>query len=260
MEAVKFTSTVTDRKGSWVGQAQSYSNTYANPVVVGQVMTYNDANFSAFWSRGATSLSPPSSSTLFAGKHVGEDIDTTRANETIGYIVIEAGSGTVGSSGGAGGGPPGSGPGAVNSVNYVAGLGTDTVRGVGDAPPYTYAATGLTDPASAVLSQAGADGNDGGWAILYGPSPVTAEIAAAPMIGRRLPCPPRPRTSVVTATGSTTSESRTPISRARNAIPSGSTPTRCPSGAPTTATAPAMASGNDPRDRRPGFFGIRITS
>ena len=51
--------------------------------------------------------------------------------------------------------------------------GTDTVEGVGTAPPYSYAFTGLASVTSAVLSQAGMDGWDGGWAILYGPNPVT---------------------------------------------------------------------------------------
>ena len=45
MEAVKFTSTMTDSDSSWVGQQRSYSNTYTSPVVVGQVMTSNDSAF-----------------------------------------------------------------------------------------------------------------------------------------------------------------------------------------------------------------------
>ncbi|MCP4000273.1 MAG: hypothetical protein GY727_05110, partial [Gammaproteobacteria bacterium] len=49
MEAVKFLSTVTDENNSWVGQNQSYINTYTNPVVLGQVMSYNDSGFSSFW-------------------------------------------------------------------------------------------------------------------------------------------------------------------------------------------------------------------
>ena len=52
MEAVKYTSTVTDDNNSWVGQNRGYSNTYNNPVVIGQVMTYADSDFSVFWARG----------------------------------------------------------------------------------------------------------------------------------------------------------------------------------------------------------------
>ena len=42
-----------------------------DPVVVGQVMSYNDPDFSVFWSRGGTPDEPPSNTTLFVGKHVG---------------------------------------------------------------------------------------------------------------------------------------------------------------------------------------------
>jgi hypothetical protein len=40
-------------------------------------------------------------------------------------------------------------------------------------PPFTYSLSGLSSASTAVASQAGMDGGDGGWAILYGPSAVT---------------------------------------------------------------------------------------
>jgi len=88
---------------------------------------------------------------------VGEDTDTSRTNEAIGYVVIETGSGTM------------------STIDYVAGLGTDTVRGVDDSPPYTYPLSGLSvlSP-TGIVSQAGMDGADGSWAILYGVNPVTS--------------------------------------------------------------------------------------
>ena len=64
MEAVKFLSTVTDENNSWAGQSMPYSNSYSNPVVLGQVMTYNDPRFSTFWSCGSSSKDPPNSSSL----------------------------------------------------------------------------------------------------------------------------------------------------------------------------------------------------
>jgi len=156
MEAVKFTSTVTDDNNSWVGESRSYANSYTNPVVIGQVMSANDADFSIFWARGASRTAPPDSSTLYVGKHVAEDPDNTRADETIGYIVIEAGNGAIGDTG------------------YAAGLGADTIKGVGDGPPYTYAISGMETADVAVVSQAAMDGNNGGWAVLYGPDPVSS--------------------------------------------------------------------------------------
>jgi hypothetical protein len=87
MEAVKFTSSVTDCAGNWVGESRSYLNTYTAPVVLGQVMTVNDGGWSVFWASGDTKNRPPSSAILNVGKHVGQDFDTDRINETIGYVV-----------------------------------------------------------------------------------------------------------------------------------------------------------------------------
>ena len=160
MEAVKFTSTVTDHDSSWAGEARSYTNSYSAPVVVGQVMTYNDADWSTFWARGAGQGDPPSSSALRVGKHVGEDSDTTRADETIGYLVFETGSGTV------------------SGVSYIAGLGADTVSGLSNSPPYSYAFSSTLNVQTAVVSQSGMDGVNGGWAILYGANAFTNDSIA----------------------------------------------------------------------------------
>jgi hypothetical protein len=165
MEAAKFTSALTDRKGSWEGESRSYVQTYSEPVVVGQVMSLNSYDsifgvdlWSAFWCRGSSKNNPPSSTVLRVGKHAGED-PRTRDPEIVGYVVMETGSGSIG------------------STNYVAGLGSDSIRGVGNSPPYNYAVSGITSPATAVaiLGQAAMDGGDGSWAILYGNNPITAD-------------------------------------------------------------------------------------
>ncbi|MHC5061770.1 MAG: PASTA domain-containing protein [Planctomycetota bacterium] len=155
MEAVKYLSTVTDQDNSWTGQAQTYSNSYTSPVVLGQVMTYNDSDFSTFWCYGSSRKNPPDTTNLVTGKSVAEDKDTTRSDETIGYIVIEAGSGTI------------------NNTDYVAALGGDTVKGTTDAPPYNYTISGLTSPTAAVASLSAMDGGNGGWAVLYGANPLS---------------------------------------------------------------------------------------
>jgi hypothetical protein len=168
MEAAKFISTRTDRRRSWVGESRSYEQTYSEPVVVGQVMSLNSYDdytvpgviielASAFWCRGSRYQNPPSASSLWVGKHAGED-PRARASEVIGYIVIEAGSGSIG------------------PTNYVAALGSDSIKGVGDVPPYTYPLSGISDPSNAVaiLSQAAMDGGNGSWAILYGEGPIMA--------------------------------------------------------------------------------------
>jgi hypothetical protein len=156
MEAVIYDSTVTDDNNSWVGEAQTFSNSYTSPVVLGQVMSCNDSNFSSFWSQGDARANPPSATTLVTGKSAAEDPSPARANEIVGYVVIEAGKGTI------------------NDVEYVAAVGADTVMGVNDAPPYNYTINGLTNVTSAVATITAMDGNNGGWAILYGADPVSA--------------------------------------------------------------------------------------
>jgi hypothetical protein len=86
IEAKKYLSIVTDKQHSWVGEQQTYTDSYANPVVMGQVMSYNDPNWSVFWSRDSNKAN-----SIFTGKHSGEDTTTTRADETADYIAIEAG-------------------------------------------------------------------------------------------------------------------------------------------------------------------------
>ena len=105
--------------------------------------------------RGSSSAAPPSSSTLYTGKHVGEDSNTTRSPDTVGYIVFESGRGTV------------------NGVDYVAAVGSDTVAGFDDSPPYTYGFNMLQSADTAIVSQAAMDGGNGAWPILYGPNPLT---------------------------------------------------------------------------------------
>lgn len=172
MEAVKLAGfTSVDHAGSWFGQLQDYQNPegYSRPVVVGQVVSPDtgippsycpdplnicEQDWSVFWSRGAAVSSPPSSSTLYVGRHTGED-PSGRAAETLMYVVIEAGTGTI------------------EGRRYLAGLGADTVRGMENRPPYTYNLSGLASASAAIVSQAAMDGADGGWALLYGPSAVS---------------------------------------------------------------------------------------
>jgi hypothetical protein len=105
-----------------------------------------------FWSQGSSRTNPPSATALTTGKMVGEDTDTTRADETIGFIVFEAGHGIL------------------NGVEFEAALGPDTVQGVADSPPYAYSfnpAFGAA-PQVAVTTLAGMDGPNGGWAQTHG--------------------------------------------------------------------------------------------
>jgi chitodextrinase len=157
VEAQTYLSTITAENNSWGGEFQGYGHTYTNPVVVGQVMTENDSNWSVFWSRGSRRYNPPSASVLYTGKTVCEDDNTSRADEIVGFIVFEAGHTTV------------------NGVEFEAFLGADTVKGVDNSPPYTYNfhSAFQAAPLVAITSMAGVDGGNGGWAYVYGSTPAS---------------------------------------------------------------------------------------
>jgi len=132
------------------------TQSYTDPHVVGQVMSFNDVNASVFWNfdcetRGNGAFFSGEDDGICVGKHIGQ-INNTRANETLGYIVIEAGSATV------------------NDITFAAAVGPDIGGGVGNAPPYSYSVTGDFD--IGVLTDAGEDGGHGGWSILYGADPL----------------------------------------------------------------------------------------
>ena len=155
IEAQKFNSTITDNRNSWLGQSASYLGSYTTPVVIGQVMTYNDVDWSVFWSRGSSRTSPATASSLFVGKTIAEDSDTTRSNETLGFIVMEAGNGSA------------------DSIPYEAKRGADTVRGLNNgAVSYSYSQTFNGIPQVGVASQTAMDGNNGGWSVLRGNNPL----------------------------------------------------------------------------------------
>ena len=132
------------------------TQSYADPHVIGQVMSFNDVNASVFWnwdceSRGNGAFFSGQADGICVGKHIGQ-INGTRASETLGYIVIEAGSATV------------------NDISFAAAVGGDNIAGVGNNPPYNYSVSGDFD--IGVASSAGEDGGQGGWTVLYGTDPL----------------------------------------------------------------------------------------
>lgn len=162
MEAGKFESTRTDGIGSWAAERIYPAQAYSQPVVLGQVMSLNSYDptwdfdlWSVFWARGSSYTNPPNSSNIYIGKHSGQDY-RARTTETLGYVIIEAGGGSIG------------------EWTYKAGLTSDTIKGVGDKPPYRYSVSGFSDSAVAILSSAAMDGADGGWPILYGTGPIAS--------------------------------------------------------------------------------------
>jgi PKD repeat protein len=154
MEAQKVISQVTARAKWWktdVREERSYINTYTNPVVLGQVMTHNDPDWSVFWACNEKVTSPPTPTSFYAGKHVGEDGDYTRESETIGFIVIEQGEGLM------------------NGIPFAAAVGPASIRGYdGQQNGGTYTFNEVPNAFTAIVSVAGFNGDEGGWPELYG--------------------------------------------------------------------------------------------
>jgi len=136
----------------------SIVHTYNKPVVVGQVMSYNDPRASVISlsdcdNQRNNPFHQNQADGICVGKHIGM-IRSTRADETIGYIVGEAGSGTI------------------NNVFYELAFGPDIVYGKTNGDPGFYY-TGLQKHHTiAVLTQGGEDGGNGSWAVLYGDTPL----------------------------------------------------------------------------------------
>ena len=111
-----------------------------------------DDAWSVFWASNGSRNTPPTASSLAVGKHVGEDTAITRADEVIGYLVIESGSGSV------------------DGINFEAGVTPDNIRGIVQAAPYVNPVG--AQYGTGVVSSAGMDGGNGGWPVLYGVAPL----------------------------------------------------------------------------------------
>lgn len=156
-------STPTNFNNASIASMQNMSASFsgfANPIALGQVITSNDARASVFHANDCESRGNPAFLSGFADgicvtKHIGQ-INSTRANETLGVIVIEAGTGTY------------------EDVAYSVARGPDNVAGVGNNPPYNYTLAGNAE--FAVVTQAGEDGGQGGWAVTFGSSPVNGSV------------------------------------------------------------------------------------
>ncbi len=128
---------------------------FTNPFVLGQVMTFNDTTYTTFHSNDCDDRRNPPYDAGFADgicvtKTVSED-NIVAANETLGIIVIETGSGSY------------------DGIAYAGALGADQINGVGNGgSSYSLGA----DFEFAVATLSGQDGGDGGWAVFLGGAAV----------------------------------------------------------------------------------------
>jgi hypothetical protein len=159
-EAKKYTSVKTSRSVSWQYESRTYGQSYALPVVLGQVMSYNDANWSVFWAcKNGSRSTPPTGTSLSIGKQIAEDgVNVNRANEVLGYMVFEQGSGFI------------------NGVKYATAVGSDIVKGLSNSSTgFAYPLSGFASINAAVVAAAAMDGSEGSWPVLFGStiSPAT---------------------------------------------------------------------------------------
>ena len=89
---------MTDGSGSWVGEDQALTQQHLHqPRGCRSSDDRQRSRFSVFWAREPIRLPLPQAALYSVGKHVGEDPVTTRVpTKRIGFIVIEAGKGTIG--------------------------------------------------------------------------------------------------------------------------------------------------------------------
>ena len=163
-EAHTVTSTQTNKKSSWssakmVNVTGSKVQNYTKPVVIGQVMSYNNPNFVSFWSSKGSKNSSATNSAIYIGKHTAESPVSSPTTETLGYFIAEEAEYFL----------------AGSSVKIA--LGVDIIRGVQDNPPYLHNFSNNYSFATATISAM--DGGDGGWAVLYGASPLSNQIHLA---------------------------------------------------------------------------------
>lgn len=152
MEANLFVSDETSYRKKFRTENRSYANAYTNPIVLGQVMSVNDADWSVFWSsddRDRKAVANAGYRGYNASKHVAEDSDRSRNDETIGVIVIEAGDGSV------------------NGMDYTAGNTGDYIQGP-DNSSSGYSVGLPLNATNAILSAAGMDGSEGHWPVFAG--------------------------------------------------------------------------------------------
>ncbi|MEO0815806.1 MAG: hypothetical protein AAFX86_00735 [Pseudomonadota bacterium] len=134
----------------------SLSTSFTAPIVVGQVMSFNDNRASVFHATDCERRQNRPYESGFAdgacvGKHIGS-ISGTRATETLGVFVVETGT----SNG--------------DNISTLAGRTGNNLRGIGNSPPYSNTVAGDFD--LGIGSMAGENGGDGGWFVFFGTDPL----------------------------------------------------------------------------------------
>ena len=146
-------------KSNWSGTNVSYASTFASaPVVFHQVQTYNDSGWiNTFISRPSSRTNPPNTSGFDLALNGAEAV-TSHSTETIGWIAIETGTGTI------------------DGVDFEAATTSDSVKQ--KCAIFSFSNSYASAPII-MVDQLEMDGNDGSWGI--GCSLSTSQIGMRTM-------------------------------------------------------------------------------
>ncbi len=160
MEARKYYSTKTSQSTAWQFESQSYGQTYQHPVVLGQVMSFNDNHWSVFWSsKDGERYYPPTKESLSVGKHIAEgDDNNKRLPEIVGYIVFEEGSGQI------------------NGQKFTCGIGPPLERGRETSIKNWNNMGGMNEVESIIVASAAMNGIEGAWPVLKSTRPGISSL------------------------------------------------------------------------------------
>lgn len=137
------------RRGDWNNVVnQSYAHSFSSdPVVLHAVQTYNDDDWIESWvSRQGSSGNPPNTSGFQISLN-GAEAATSHNTETIGWVAIERGSGTI------------------LGINYDAQRTSDSVQGHDNGCYSFNFSVNLTSTVRVIGKQQEMDGSDGSWAV-----------------------------------------------------------------------------------------------
>ena len=166
-EAHTISSDATNYGSNWdssqmedVSAAPYKLQSYTQPVVIGQVMSYNNEVSSTFWTNSCGNRNTnPTNTGICVGKHTGMVTPNHPNPETLGYFIAEQAEYSM-----------------ANAYIKIA-LGADSVAGTNGSAPYSYSLPRSYSYATA--TQSGEDGGNGSWAVFYGTSPISSVLQLA---------------------------------------------------------------------------------
>jgi hypothetical protein len=148
IEAHTLSTNQVGRKSNWNGVSQTYTNTYtADPLVLHAVQTNNDTSWIASYiSRDGSRTNTPNTSGFEIAMN-GSEAVSSHGTETLGWIAIETGQGTIG------------------TTSFESEITTDSITGHSNGCSTVNFTNSYSSSPLAIASQLKMDGNDGGWAV-----------------------------------------------------------------------------------------------